>query len=145
LGFIGAALRWHGGRKIPSEPETVKAAEKRKRMSEGGPPDGVVQRLYSVPFSRVWQAALALLGSGRGWTLTEADPQHGSLLAERGSMLRRRPQRFYLSITLDPLGLTRVEAAFVRGDGTPVRRGKGRAAERILRRLDRALGVNAPS
>jgi hypothetical protein len=114
-------------------------------MLEGGPPEGVEQRLYSVPFSRVWQAALALLGSGRGWTVTEADPRHGSLLAERRSMLRRRPRRFYLSISLDPMGLTRVEAAFVRGDGTLARRGKGRAAERILRRLDRALGVDTRS
>lgn len=114
-------------------------------MSEGGPPDGVEQRLYSVPFSRVWQAALALLGSGHGWTVSEADPRHGSLLAERRSMLRRRPRRLYLSLSLDPLGLTRVEAAFVGGDGSVTRRGRGRAAERILRRLDRALGVDGPS
>jgi hypothetical protein len=114
-------------------------------MWEGGPPDGVEQRLYSIPFSRVWQAALALLGTGRGWTVTEADPSHGSLLAERRSMLRRRPRRVYLSISLDPVGLTRVEGAFVRDDGTPVRRGRRRAAERILRRLDRALGVDPPS
>lgn len=114
-------------------------------MSAGGPPEGVEERLYSIPFSRVWQAALALLGSGRGWTVTGADPRHGSLLAERRSLLRRRPRRFYLSLSLDPMGLTRVEAAFVREDGTPARRGRGRAAERILRRLDRALGVEAPS
>jgi len=114
-------------------------------MAEGGPPDGVEQRLYAVPFSRVWQAALALLGSGHGWAVTEADSRHGSLLAERRSMLRRRPRRFYLSISLDPLGLTRVDAAFVDADGTPTGRAGARRAEQILRRLDRALGVDPPS
>jgi hypothetical protein len=114
-------------------------------MSVGGPPDGVEQRRYAVPFSRVWQAALALLGCGRGWTVIEADPHHGSLLAERRSLLRRRPRRFYLSLSLDPLGLTLVEAAFVRADGTPERGRRGGAAERLLRRLDRDLGVDARS
>jgi hypothetical protein len=110
-------------------------------MAEGGPPDGVVQRLYTVPFSRVWRVALALLG--RGWTVIEMDAGHGSLLAERRSTLLRRPVRLYLSLTLDPLGLTQVEAAFVSSDGTTVRRGRGRGAERILRRLDRALEADA--
>ena len=112
-------------------------------MAADGPPDGVVQRLYTVPFSRVWRAALALLS--RGWTVIEADASHGSLLAERPSTLLRRPLRLYLSLTLDPLGLTQVEAAFMTSDGTAVRRGSGRGAERILRRLDRAIEADARS
>ena len=109
----------------------------------GVEPSGASEaHLYMVPFDRVWRAASALLGPEYGWTMLSADPHAGSILVERSSALLRRKLRLRLTISLDELGATRVEAALLRAnDDQVVSRGR-RRAERILRRLDRALAAD---
>lgn len=107
------------------------------------PSGGSEAHLYMVPFDRVWRAASALLGPERGWTVLSADPHAGSIIAERSSAILRRRLRLRLTISLDELGATRVEAVFLRRNSDQVAsRGRFLAA-RILRRLDRALAADA--
>lgn len=104
-------------------------------------------RLYAVPFDRVWRAAEALLAPERGWTVLTADARAGLICVERRRLLLRTKLRLRLAVSLDELGLTRVDATFLARDGTGPLIGQRRRIEGLLRRLERALadGERAPT
>lgn len=96
-------------------------------------------RIYTVPFDRVWRGASWLLSPEHGWTMVETDPNSGSIMALRRTPLLRREVRVLVTISLDPVGLTRVDAVFLQGKRDRPRRGQRRRVRRFFRRLDRAI------
>ena len=92
-------------------------------------------RTYAIPFERVWQAALRLVGGGlRRWTLLSCDDHNGVIEAQA----RRIGGAMYdvmIQVHLDENAQTRVD-----GQATARRRGTdfGTAA-RLLRHFFRTL------
>lgn len=102
--------------------------------------DGPESRVYTVPFARVWDQLLELIRRQRRWTLAHKDEDLGMLTVRCQSLMLRFIDDLTLWVQLDENGLTRVEARSTsrmgRGDlGTNRRR-----IERLLGRLDSALG-----
>lgn len=94
-------------------------------------------------FGTVWTAALRTVESLRGWHAEGADPTAGEIRALAAGRFWKRPDGVSILLSLDDLGLTRVDLVM-----TPVghRIGSGASIRRIgrfLRALDRALEVEA--
>lgn len=97
-------------------------------------------RAYHVRFGSVWSAALATAGALRGWHLISWDPMRGEMRAEVTSFLVKRPDEISVHVTLDEVGLTRVDL-IVTPRGRRLTRGLARRRiARFLRALDRTLG-----
>ena len=102
--------------------------------------DGPEGRVYTVPFARVWDQLRELIRGQRRWTLAYEDEDLGMLTVSCRSLVLRLVDDLTLWVGLDENGLTSVEARSTsrmgRGDmGTNRRR-----IERLLGRLDAALG-----
>lgn len=95
-------------------------------------------RTYSIPFERVWQAALALARRRRGWTVTAADDVEGEIRAEA-----RTPLRFVddvtIRVSLDADAQTRVDLVSASRVGRGDLGKNARRINRFLRALDRSL------
>lgn len=106
-------------------------------MTDTAPTDVQATRTYTEVFGRVWTAAVAAAGGTRRWSVVERDPTRGTLEAEVRGVVSRTPRRVRVTISLDELGLTRVDAGFVQSGGgaSP----SPRTILRFLRRLDREL------
>lgn len=100
---------------------------------------GLRGRAYPVRFGSVWSAALSTAEALGGWRVIDRDPVHGEIRAEACGRLWKRPDEVHIRLSLDEVGLTRVDLVV-----TPLARriGRRRGRRRIgryLRALDAAL------
>ena len=103
-------------------------------------PDGPEGRVYTIPFARVWDQLLELIGRRRSWTLAHKDEDLGMLTVNCRSLVLRFVDDLTLWIGLDENGLTRVEARSTSRVGRGDMGGNRRRIERLLGQLDVALG-----
>jgi len=104
-------------------------------------PSGPTRRVYGEVFGAVWLAALAVCGRFPRWSVTEKDPARGEIGVLAGRRWGRAPRAGGIRVSLDEVGLTRVEVAFVGDRGEPDPRANRREVRRFFRLLDRALGT----
>jgi uncharacterized protein (DUF1499 family) len=64
---------------------------------------------YAVPFVRVWEAALEVASTSRGWRVTASNPQRGEIAAEATTRLWRFTDDVWIRVSLDEEGQTRVD------------------------------------
>jgi len=96
-------------------------------------------REYAVPFARVWDAALHVAGSLRGWSVVEADPKSGEITAEARTVLWRFTDDVWVRVSLDEDGLTRVDLTSASRVGRADLGANARRIARFLHALDRQL------
>jgi uncharacterized protein (DUF1499 family) len=106
-------------------------------------PDHVDPRLrgrtYAVPFARVWEAALEIIGGSGRWTVVEADARGGEIHAEARTLLWRFTDDVWIRISLDRDGQTRVDVASQSRVGKADLGTNARRIARFLHALDRRL------
>jgi uncharacterized protein (DUF1499 family) len=101
-------------------------------------------RTYAIPFDKVWDKSVDVAQKRmRGWTVTVADDQLGVLEAESATLLWRFVDDVHISIGLDQDGQTRVDVASASRVGRGDLGRNPRTIARFLRKLDRALDVQA--
>ena len=97
-------------------------------------------RTYTIPFERVWQAALRLANGGmRGFRLISADEIAGEIVAEARAVLVNRFADVTIRISLDPDAQTRVDMHSVSRAGRADLGANGRRIRAFTHRLDREL------
>jgi len=94
-------------------------------------------REYDVPFTTVWEAALEIAGSTQGWTVTLADARRGEIEAEARTRLWRFVDDVAIRISLDELGMTRVDMTSQSRVGKADLGTNARRIARFLHALDR--------
>lgn len=123
-------------------PEAPEAPPEPAPAPEPPPPPPVEQAppagpAYGVSFGLVWRAALEAIRESDRWSVVESDPVRGEIAAEIRPLLRGAPRPAHVVVSLDDLGLTRVEA-WLQGE-----RDRGVAPSRQIagfyRRLERLL------
>jgi uncharacterized protein (DUF1499 family) len=96
-------------------------------------------REYAVPFTDVWNAALETAREWPRWTVTSAEARRGEIAVEARTALWRFVDDVWVRISLDELGLTRVDVS----SGSRVGRGdlgvNARRIARFLHALDRRI------
>ncbi len=106
-------------------------------------PDGPSGRVYAVPFARVWDEILLEVERHRRWKLLHRDEGLGLITVECTTLGFRFVDDLTIWVALDANGLTLVDMR------SKSRRGRGdlgvnrRRVERLLARLDAALGPSA--
>jgi uncharacterized protein (DUF1499 family) len=101
------------------------------------------ERSYSIPFARVWAAALEIARQTRGWTIASSDPVAGEIVAEASTRLWKFTDDVWIRVSLDELGQTRVEMASASRKGSADLGTNARRIARFLRSLDgRLFGSN---
>jgi hypothetical protein len=108
-------------------------------------PDAALRgRTYTIPFERVWNAALELAGGGlRGWKVVHHDDQGGHISAVAPRRLIGRAADVLVTVRLDADGQTRVD---VESTTVAAKRDFGsnrRRIRRFLSALDQKLGATA--
>lgn len=104
-------------------------------------PTDALTRSYGVAFHDVWEAALAVLPSLRGWSVVTSDPRRGTIEATTANPLGRSPLAAWLKLWLDDMGQTRLEIQFEEPRHPLLRPAVAGRGRRYLRRVDRALGM----
>lgn len=100
-------------------------------------------RTYSIPFDRVWRAALAV-AADRDWTVTSDDGTEGRIVAEALSPIRRKTDDIEIRIGLDDDGQTRVDMSAGPRQGRFDLGRNRRRIRRLIRGLDQALADPDP-
>jgi hypothetical protein len=96
-------------------------------------------RAYPIQFDRVWSAALVLGRDLRGWSVSDVDPRNGQISAEVHGWPLKRRDHATIVVSLDELGLTRVDLRMTPLTFRIGRRVSRRRIERFLTSLDSAL------
>lgn len=96
-------------------------------------------RSYSVPFVQVWDAALEIARSTRGWTVVSSDPRAGEIVAEATTRLWKFTDDVWIRMSLDEEGQTRVDLASASRKGGADLGTNARRIARFLRTLDGRL------
>lgn len=96
-------------------------------------------RAYPIRFGTVWRAAIQVAASLNGWRVLGTDARAGEIRAEASGRVWKRPDEVSVLLSLDGMGLTRVDLVL-----TPRSRRLGggpsfRRIRRFLRALDAAL------
>jgi uncharacterized protein (DUF1499 family) len=106
-------------------------------------PDATDRRLrgreYAVPFSAVWEAALEIARKRSRWTITEAHPGRGEIVAEARTALWRFVDDVTVRVSLDGDGMTRVDVVSQSRVGSGDFGVNARRIARFLHALDRHL------
>ena len=122
-----------------------------REAGEGAPPlgrapepvvfaaPGPQERVYAVAFGRVWRAALAAVSAMSRWSAVANDPVRGEIQVEVGSMLRKKTRPARITLALDEMGLTRVDAAFLNERGGRAEGVEPGQIARFHRRLETLL------
>ncbi len=101
-------------------------------------------RTYTIPFDRVWTEAVNVARERmRGWTVTVEDDGLGVLEAESATLFWGFVDDVHISVGLDNDGQTRIDVASASRVGRGDLGRNPRMIGRFLRRLDRALDVQA--
>lgn len=96
-------------------------------------------RSYAIPYARVWRAVLDEVAARRGWSLAEADPAKGEVLAEARTRVWKLVDDVWIRVSLDENGLTRVDLASTSRRGRSDFGTNARRIVRFLHALDRRL------
>lgn len=96
-------------------------------------------REYAVPFSTVWDAALQIARSTRGWTVTASDPRGGEIVAEARTALWKFTDDVWIRVSLDEDGQTRVDMTSASRVGSADLGTNARRIARFLHALDRQV------
>jgi uncharacterized protein (DUF1499 family) len=103
----------------------------------------LLPRTYAVPFAAVWDAALRIAQSTRGWTVASSDPRAGEIVAEARTTLWKFVDDVWIRVSLDEDGQTRVDVTSASRKGGADLGANARRIARFLHALDRhALGGN---
>src|SRR5215212_8034275 len=88
----------------------IRALTRNRAFTDPESPDRRLRgREYAVPFTTVWEAVLETARSQRRWTVTQADARRGEIDAEARTSLWRFVDDVWIRVSLDELGLTRVD------------------------------------
>ena len=98
-------------------------------------------RDYPVPFGDVWRAALAVAERSPRWTIVETIPKEGRIHAEARTRLWKFVDDVEIRVSLDGVGLTRVDLTSASRVGSADLGTNARRIHRFLRQLDARLGV----
>lgn len=96
-------------------------------------------RGYPVPFGAVWRAALTVATGSPGWTVVETVPREGRIHAEARTRLWKLVDDVEIRVSLDGVGLTRVDLTSASRVGRADLGTNARRIHRFLRQLDRHL------
>lgn len=107
---------------------------------EPGPPDG---RTYAASFAAVWDALLEDIRGRRGWDLAHADEDLGMLTVRCRTPVLRFVDDLTVWVRLDENAMTRVDARSRARVGSGDLGVNRRRLEKMMGRLDRALGEEA--
>ena len=100
-------------------------------------------RVYAIPFDRVWNEALALVGGGLPrWTLSRCDDQEGRIEAAAQRLITRRVDDVEVRITLDVDAQTRVDLTSRGRSGRGDLGANRRHVLLFLKSLDARLGIS---
>lgn len=128
-------------RPLPNPPDSPSQSPPRAKVVTDARSDDRRLRggTYAVQFGEVWRAALIVARTLRGWEVLRTDARDGVIEAQVQSWIWKRPDRIEVRITLDEVGLTRVDLAsaplaFRLGSGLSRRR-----VGRFMRALEAAL------
>lgn len=117
-----------------------RAVSRKTLSTEPSAPDPALRgRAYSIQFERVWSAALVLGRTLRGWSVSDVDQRNGQISAEVSGWLLKRPDQATIVVSLDEVGLTRVDLRMTPLTFRLGRRVSRRRIERFLTSLDSAL------
>jgi hypothetical protein len=101
-------------------------------------------RSYAVPFSDVWSTALAAVAELRGWRVLTSNSQAGTVQLATADRFGRRPLDAELRLSLDEVGLTRLEMRMGQGRRLLLPAAAPGRVARLLGRVDRLLRGGAP-
>ena len=118
----------------------IRALTRNRAWTDPESPDPRLRgRDYAVPFTTVWEAALETARTRRRWTVTQADARRGEIQAEARTALWRFVDDIWIRISLDELGLTRVDVSSQSRVGSADLGVNARRIARFLHALDRRL------
>lgn len=101
-------------------------------------------RAYPVPFTAVWEAALATARARPRWSVTSADPRRGEIAVEARTAVWRFVDDVWIRLSLDDDGMTRVDLASSSRIGGADLGVNARRIARFLHALDRRLNGAGP-
>jgi len=123
----------------PSWRETLRRLT-REASADTRRPDGPEGRVYAVPFARVWDEIDRLIAGRSRWKLEHRDEELGIFSVSCTTPVLRFVDDLTIWVSLDRHGLTRVEALSRSRVGSGDLGVNRRRIERLLRRLDEAVG-----
>jgi hypothetical protein len=99
----------------------------------------VGDRRYTAPFSDVWQTVLAAVEDLREWRVVSSNSQAGTVRVETADVLGRHPLEAELRLSLDEVGLTRLEMRMEHARRGFLPPAAPRRVGRLLAKVDRRL------
>ena len=118
----------------------IRALTRNRAWTDPESPDRRLRgRDYPVPFTAVWEAALDTARGWSRWTIVQADARRGEIQAEARTALWRFVDDIWIRISLDELGLTRVDVSSQSRVGKADLGVNARRIARFLHALDRRL------
>ena len=118
----------------------IRALTRNRAWTDPESPDRRLRgREYAVPFSTVWQAALETARGTKRWTIVQAEARRGEIQAEARTGLWKFVDDVWIRISLDELGLTRVDVSSQSRVGRADLGTNARRIARFLHALDRRL------
>lgn len=101
-------------------------------------------RTYTIPFDRVWNAALLLAGGElKGWRVLHHDDESGHISALAPKRLLSKPADVLVTVRLDEDGQTRVDVESTSRNAKRDWGSNRRRIRRFIGALDRKLGATA--
>ncbi|HEX9939354.1 MAG TPA: DUF1499 domain-containing protein [Longimicrobium sp.] len=118
----------------------IRALTRNRAWTDPESPDPRLRgREYPVPFTTVWNAVQETVRAQRRWTVTQADARRGEIEAEARTALWRFVDDVWIRVSLDDLGLTRVDMSSASRVGSGDLGVNARRIARFLHALDRRL------
>lgn len=118
----------------------IRALTRNRAWTDPESPDPRLRgREYPVPFTVVWDAVQETIRAQRRWTVTQADARRGEIQAEARTALWRFVDDVWIRVSLDDLGLTRVDMSSASRVGRGDLGVNARRIARFLHALDRRL------
>lgn len=118
----------------------IRALTRNRAFTDPESPDPALRgRDYAVPFSTVWDAVLATVRALKRWTVVNAEARRGEVQAEARTALWKFVDDVWIRVSLDELGLTRVDVISQSRVGRADLGTNARRIARFLHALDRRL------
>ena len=122
----------------------IRALTRNRAYTDPESPDRRLRgREYAVPFTAVWDAALEVARTRKRWTVVNAEARRGEIQAEARTALWKFVDDVWIRVSLDELGLTRVDVSSQSRVGRADLGTNARRIARFLHALDRRLQPGA--